>query len=309
MTGYQPVWRDGNVVTAGERDCSDRYEALRPALAEIGRPFTTMDLGAAQGYFSTRAAHDFDCSVTAVDHNSALSAAKSDRVTPVIKRVGLADLRAMPRHDVILALSILHHFADWRSALRQIRACREFAVIEVPHPDEKWMRSAASRRHLRAIHDAVAKVATKKLGEFERTGRDGSRRLRPMYLVPGTVVQIEGAVFGGSGTCSRKLPEFGAGLDKQLGYKPFAGSLNLRSDRQIPDLGKPHVDWVGRRGKRTRRYWFWDAWVGGVALHAMDPAGRGHGPSCIEVVAKDRLRKSLNLRDGSIVKLDVEKNT
>lgn len=309
MSAYQPVWRDGAVVAGGERDCADRYGAIRDVLADVAEdvPVTVLDVGAAQGYFSVRAAEDFGCRVTAVDSDRRLADAASERVRTCIRRVDPPALRAMARHDVVLALSVLHHFADWRAALRQIRACRRWAIVEVPHPGERWMRSAAARGELRQIHDAVERVAVRRLGEFERTGRDGSRHQRPMYLVPGTIRTFTGTVFAGSGTCSRKLtPKLHArGLDRQLGYQPYPGSLNLRCDHAV-DLGTPAVNWPGQVGGKRRPYWFWPAWVGKVACHAMDPAGRGHGPDCIEVVAPVKLRDRLKLADGSAVRIDIE---
>ncbi|SFD14329.1 DUF120 domain-containing protein [Streptomyces aidingensis] len=307
MTSYQPVWRGGQAVAEGERECADRWEPIREVLAAVEQPFTVLDLGAAQGYFSARAAEEFGCRVSAIDSDRAVAQAASSLVTPYVRRVDASGLRHMARHDVVLALSVLHHFGDWRAVLRQVRACRRWAVVEVPHPGERWLRSAAARHQLAAIHDAVAAVAERRLGEFERTGRDGSRHMRPMYLLRGTVRTVEGEVFGGSGTCSRKLrPHLhAAGLDRELGYQPFPGSLNLRC-KEPPVLGAPAVNWPGRVGGKSRPYWFWEAWVGKLAVHAMDPAGRGHGPDCIEVVAPVRLRDRLSLADGDTVRLDVE---
>jgi hypothetical protein len=311
LSTYQPTWQDGAVVAAGERECADRYEVIRGVLAAVAQdgPFTTLDLGAAQGYFATRAAEDFDCQVTAVDSDRRLAAAASQRVRTSIQRIDAVGMRRMARHDVVLALSVLHHFRDWPVILNQVRACRRWAVIEVPHPGERWMRSAAARHQLGALHDAVAAVATRRLGEFERTGRDGSRHLRPMFLVPGTIRTVTGTVFSGSGTCSRKLrPDLHArGLDKHLGYQPYPGSLNLRCEEPV-ELGAPAVNWPGKIGSKKRPYWFWPAWIGKHACHAMDPAGRGHGPNCIEVVAPTKLRDTFKLGDGDTLRIDVEAN-
>jgi riboflavin kinase len=291
----------------GERACADRYQAIKRVLSMLPTPFTLLDFGANAGYFARRTVEDFDAVATAVDDHRGLPAAASENLVVVNKRLDVNGMRMLPRHDVALALSVLHHIADWPRMLDQIRACRQFAVIEVPHPDERWMRSAAARHQLREIHDTVAGLASARLGTFQRTGRDGSNHARPMFLVPGTLERIEGTVFSGSGTCGRKLTPalHGRGLDRELGYQPFPGSLNLRLDVDNDALGDPHIDWPGTVNGKKRPYWFWPAWVDGLACHAMIPATRGHGPNHVELVAPVRLRDQLDLNDGDTLMVDV----
>lgn len=307
--GYQPTLRDGRVVHPGERDCADRYEPIRDLLAEATGPLAVLDLGAYTGYFATRVTEDLPhAHVTAVDPRPEIRQAASNQITVIQRRMDAAALRALPRRDVVLALSVLHHLPDWRRALGWLRACRRWLIVEVPHPAERWMRSAAARLELPALHDAVAKLAVRKLGDFERTGRDGSHHLRPMYLIPGNLTAMSGVVFAGSGTCSRKLtPQLHArGLNKALGYQPLPGSLNLRCDQRV-DLGQPVVNWPGTVNGRHRPYWFWPAWRGDLPLHAMIPASRGHGPNHVELVAPVRLRDRLNLHDGDVVTVEVQR--
>lgn len=300
------------MVADGERSDSDaRYNAIADQLDELD-VFSVLDLGAAEGYFTARIAHDFGCVVTAIDDNARLAelnTAPNGPVHVINRRVTSGYLEAMPRDDVVVALSVLHHFKDWRAVLRWVIACREFAIIEVPHPKERWLRSAPARHELAAIHDAVAGLpGAVKIAEHERVGRDRTRHARPMFRVPGTVRSAAGTVFSGSKTCSRKLPEHGRGLADQLGYTPFWGSLNLKLDRVL-HLGTPELDWRGRsvRG-RTRDYQFWNAWLDDdeTPIHAMQPGRRGHGPDCIELVSGVKLRDALGLVDGSEVYLDVE---
>lgn len=307
MVSYQPTWRDGAVLAAGERECADRYEPIRDLLATIDGPFTVLDLGAHSGYFAARIVADFpQARVTAADPRPEIHQAAADRVAVDQRRMDAAALRALPRHDVVLALSVLHHLPDWRQALPWLAACHRWLVAEVPHPGERWMRSAAARHELPALHDAVAAPAQRKLGEFTRTGRDGSHHRRPMYLTAGNVTTLSGTAFSGSGTCSRKLrPELHArGLDRKLGYQPHPGSLNLHCDSPV-ELGRPVVNWPGTVNGKNRPYWFWPAWIGSTPVHAMDPAGRGHGPTCVELVAPTRLRDTLRIADGDRVTVEV----
>jgi CTP-dependent riboflavin kinase len=67
--------------------------------------------------------------------------------------------------------------------------------------------------------------------------------------------------------------------------------------------------WPGLVRGRTRPYWFWPAWLNGRPVHALDPAGRGHGPDSVEVVAPVRLRDRLGLVDGDTVTLEVARDS
>lgn len=307
--GYQPEWRDGQVVSEGERASSDRYDPIYHILSQIDGPFSVLDFGANAGYFSQRIAADFPhASITAVDSYSDINRVASDQIQVINRRMGASEIRAMPRFDVVLALSVLHHMKDWRESLVWLEACRRFLIAEMPHPDEKWMRSAAARHELKPMHDIVSKRANMMLGDFERVGRDGSVHRRPMFAVNGTIRTITGTIFSGSGTCSRKLKPnlHAAGIDKELGYQPFPGSLNLRCEYNV-DLGKPVINWPGRvkPGGRSRPYWFWPAWVGDHACHAMVPGPRGHGPDSIELVSPVSIRNRFGYIDGDQLTVDI----
>lgn len=290
-----------------ERECADRYKVIKRVLALLPTPFRLLDFGAHTGWFARRVVGDFDSVVTAVDDYGGLRGTASEQLVVVNRRLTAGDLRQLPRHDVALALSVLHHCKDWRRLLEQIRACRQFAIIEVPHPKERWMRSAAARHELAEIHDTVAGLASARLGTFTRTGRDGSVHHRPLFLVPGSLERVEGTVFAGSGTCGRKLtPALHArGLDRELGYQPYPGSLNLRMGVANDFLGAPAVDWPGVVKSKTRPYQFWPAWLDNRPVHVMVPGTRGHGPNHIELVAPVKLRDELGLDDGDTVTVDV----
>jgi len=306
---YQDVWTDGKLVRQGERDCASRYEAVRSVAKTLPAPFNALDLGAHLGYFSTRLVEDFDCDVTAIDDYEPLGWAQSYRLRVVNQRVGARWLSQQKRHDLTLALSVLHHMPDWRDVLDELTACRYYSIIEVPHPDERWFRKAAARHDVTEIYEAVRdRSVGALLGEFERVGKDRKTYLRPMFLLPGRVQTHVGKVFTGSGANSRWMLSFGDDLPRQLGYIPFWGSLNIR----LPEnhsLGPPAIDYVGRRGNRTRDYQFWRAWIRDIPCHVMIPGDRHHGPDTLEIVASTKLRDRYDLADGDTLPIDIEVNT
>ena len=298
---YQDLWRDGELLAAGSRDCRGRYDLVAATLPK--GPFTVLDVGAYTGYFSIRVTEEFEATATAVDDFAGLAGAASDRVAVIRRRLGPRGLDALPRHDVVLALSVLHHMQDWQSALRALRACRSHLVIEVCHPDERWMRAAASRHEVAAQYKAASSVpGARLLGTSPRLGRDGVTYPRAMFLVPGTVRTLTGQAFTGSGSCSRNMPRYDRGLGAKLGYEPFPGSLNLRMPAPHA-LGRPALAWVGAK-QRDRQ--FWRAWVEDLPCHAHVPGRRNHGPDVLELVAPVCLRERLRLKDGDQVTFDVE---
>ena len=65
MTSFQDQRLHGVTIDKGQRDCATRYALIKAALPPWTRPFTMLDLGAAQGYFGLRFAedHPYCCAV------------------------------------------------------------------------------------------------------------------------------------------------------------------------------------------------------------------------------------------------------
>ena len=66
----QDVIVDNVVVQTGLSDCQRYYNAIKPILDRYKRPITVLDLGAGQGYFSFRIAHDYDSTCVMVEDNN-----------------------------------------------------------------------------------------------------------------------------------------------------------------------------------------------------------------------------------------------
>jgi hypothetical protein len=298
---YQDLWRGGRKLASGGRECAGRYDLLAATLPL--EPFSLLDVGAYTGYFSVRVAEEFPATVTAVDDCPGLADAAGERVIVIPRRLRIAELYALARHDVVLALSVLHHFADWRAALRALLACRSHLIIEICDPQERWMRSAASRRDVAAQHQTISMLpGAEQLGFSPRIGRDGITYQRPIYRLPGTIQTLTGEAFTGSGWCSRNMPRYDVGLGAKLGYEPFPGSLNVRLPAPH-SLGQPALNWSGARSRDRQ---FWRAWVGELACHAHVPGKRNHGPDVLELVAPVKLRERFGIVDGDPVTFDVE---
>ncbi len=143
MTTYQDVIIGGKVQSRGARLCDVRYQALRPLLSQYKRPITVLDLGAGEGYFSFSIAREFNSVVVMVDDSQHLQELASvnnlDNVIHLKHRVSPLDLFQLSfceHFDVVLALSVLHHFENWQSAAEAVFQLGDNIFIEVPNRRE-----------------------------------------------------------------------------------------------------------------------------------------------------------------------------
>lgn len=56
---YQDIVIGSEIHQIGTDQCEPRYQLIKPVFEQLNRPFSLLDLGAAQGYFSIRVANDF----------------------------------------------------------------------------------------------------------------------------------------------------------------------------------------------------------------------------------------------------------
>lgn len=309
---YQDLRVARGVVTEGRRECSARYEAIRVALSKLRRPFTVLDLGAAQGYFAERLAEDFGAVVTAVDTGPVRRRKRYPRGSVAWKqeRLSGANVAQWGGFDVVLALSLLHHIPDWPRMLEALPTiARRALFLEVPHPEEK-LRVAPARGELPRLLEAVQGLGGHVIG---RTGGIYDRaKKRELHLVRRPGVRLLGVVSSGGGRHSVFSNQFRGKLRPRIGYLMVPGSLNVRLEGGVDAaalLGPPAVVYVQQRPVRDKQtdcpYHYWPARFGGVAGHVMIPVDRAHGPDFLELIAPVHLRTHLALKDGDALSIEV----
>lgn len=307
--GYQDeLGEDGEVISKGYRDCEERYEAIAHEVAALRRPFTVLDLGAAEGYFALRLTRDFGARVVAVDSRQVVRAVEGKVAAVRVADVDADAVHKLGSFDVVLALSFLHHVPDWRRMLERLdRSFRSRLFIEVPHPGER-LRDALNRNALPVIDAAVRARGVRRIADTPAVwDRDLTRGL---YVKERAGLPVVGEVFGGSGNNGRHVPRFVHELEPVLGYRPFPGSLNLRTRwafRLGPYAGEFVDESRGRGGRRGGDYQLWPARVDGYdgPVHVIRPGERGHGRYSLELWAPDKLRDVLKLKDGDTVTVRV----
>lgn len=151
---YQDIIINNVVVSPGVRECANRYEALHTFLKNYNRPFTMLDIGASQGYFSFRAAHDFpDSSCVMIEGGYSaewqiaqqlqdLCQLNTDlkNITFLQKKISVDELIQLghcEHFDVTLLFNIAHHFGPlWKDLLDAIFALGDHVIIETPTAQE-----------------------------------------------------------------------------------------------------------------------------------------------------------------------------
>jgi len=143
---YNGMWVKGKLVQEGERITESRYELIRSFCRHFGRPFSVLDIGAAEGYFTFRLAEDFPGVFTAIEcdkQRHLLDLCKENDNDKVILMEALLDYESLQRlaavnhFDVVLALNIVHHFDEhFQKVVDTIMSMCSYCFFEHPDPKE-----------------------------------------------------------------------------------------------------------------------------------------------------------------------------
>ena len=187
---YQETWIRGRPTgEPSQRPCAPRYAMIEGFLQNYNRKFSLFDLGANLGYFSFRAAEDFDATCIMVDNRPDLAPLlRQNRglntvwLNARLSPDQLAALTMCESFDVALALSVLHHFGDqWLLVLAALRRMADWVIVEIPAADDEGSVNGHLGGPMREHIEAIEGVEL--LMEFPS---HKSGRMRPMFLIPGT---------------------------------------------------------------------------------------------------------------------------
>jgi hypothetical protein len=151
---YQDIIIHNQVVSSGTDLCAPRYDLIKPILDLYRRPFTVLDLGAAQGYFSFSIAHDYPhSSCVMIDANTSFYSYSRhgdmlydlcllnrhlDNICYLNKSITLPDLIFLNRNehfDVVFALLVVHLMYDnlntQKKVIEQLLRLGDNVILEV----------------------------------------------------------------------------------------------------------------------------------------------------------------------------------
>lgn len=149
---YQDIIINNTLLDFGSYMCAQRYDVIKKYIFDkYQRIFTVLDLGASEGYFSFRAAHDYKAVCVMIEGTYAAQSKEEtadiledlcqensslDTVMLLKKHVSVADLKCLEEtehFDVVLALNFISHFGTkWKEALDCILTMGNHVIIETP---------------------------------------------------------------------------------------------------------------------------------------------------------------------------------
>lgn len=231
---YQDIFVNGQILKTGVRICEPRFELIEDFLfKKFNRPFTLIDLGAAQGYFSLNAAYKYNCCSVMVEGNNHYAnflkylCEKNDQVPAKIllhKQIDSHFLQLLSRgehFDVVLALNVLHHLGqDWQECLDHILNLGEHIIIETPSGKDK----GACGIYNADIEKYLNEIGAQIIGRFSRhTDSMNNGIMYYIYRKKETVVQKYLLDFYWLGPKNSYL------IDSTLDYKKFTKFDNIQN--------------------------------------------------------------------------------
>ncbi len=146
---YQDIWLNGTMIEKGERECEQRYQVIKSYLQDK-RVQSVLDIGANMCYFGIRLSEDFGCGVVAFEFHQfekrkeIVDQQRGDKITFIKKKLKFKNILDLPRFDVILALSVLHHVQEPIGAwIGRLRSRCDHLIIE--HAENDSTRPAVRK--------------------------------------------------------------------------------------------------------------------------------------------------------------------
>ncbi|MGA2332490.1 MAG: hypothetical protein ABSG75_12080 [Syntrophales bacterium] len=204
---YQDIVINNVVVknaSGNHYDNETRYNIIQKVLNKYSRPFDILDIGASQGYYSFRAAHDYDCVCVMIEGDNQeypmvgkqlLDLCKAnDSLENIIllnKHVIPEDLQKLSEceyFDVVLALNIIHWLGSrWKEVTDAILDLGNNIIIETPPQEDSASQEANFIR--KSIEEYLVFRNAKILGKAPRHTSDG--KMSTIYLIESEKTKIE----------------------------------------------------------------------------------------------------------------------
>ena len=217
-------------------------------------------------------------------------------------------------------LAALKHVALAGALDRPVEVTTEELADRLDVPRE------AARRCLRRLRDAGHLASRGDDGSRLRVTRDGRTALAREYVDyhrlfgPARPLRLSGEVTEGVGEANGfvSLPGYAEQFGDRLGYEPFHGTLNVAVDdeseadsHRLAALGGVRIDGWEDDGRTYGGVTCYPARVETAdgreygPAHVLVPDRTHHDASELEVLAPDKLRDELDLRDGDGVTVRV----
>lgn len=171
-TSYQDIIVENKTILLGTNICPPRYELIKPILNLYNRPFSLLEIGAAQGYFSFNIAHDYPHSIcTMIEGSAVIYPDRGDilgdlcylnrhlkNIIYIKKKVDLTDFQLLNQnkhYDIIFAFLVIHQittdFEQQKEIINNLFLLGDNVIIEVANNVDKrltrYVESLSKERH------------------------------------------------------------------------------------------------------------------------------------------------------------------
>jgi len=284
---YQDIRVHGKTISYGRRECESRYEAILPFLMRYKNreSFTVLDFGANYGYFSWRIKEDFpNAKITMVDGRPLLELLfainETEGMELFSEGMQLERIREFSKDhhfDLILLMSVLHHFESPEEIFDAFQAMGETILLETDYPNQPCFTGLEGR-----IHDYIITKNPIQINKWIEHDR-------PLYYFNDEIA-VRGIVESGSGVARENIPHFNWIFD-WFGKKFFPGTLNLWLSKGIDFK---HI-------LKINSYSFMQMYLNGFPLLSIKDTKSNPPKTFLELISSDNLREKFNLKDGDEV--------
>jgi hypothetical protein len=171
---YQP-YRDEPY----QRECEDRYAPIYELAKKFNRSFSVLDVGANYGWFGHRLVNDFpNCVYFGIDNKPIDPHPRIHHMPCHVAGEGLRVMAECEQFDIVLGLSVLHHFPDYDKVYEAMRNLGWWSFFEIPGHDD--IHALAPDRHQGIIKLFEGEVPVKWFPSHV------SDSWRPMYALENT---------------------------------------------------------------------------------------------------------------------------
>jgi SAM-dependent methyltransferase len=182
---YQDIIINDEVISKGVRSSSERYRIVSMVASTWKRPITILDIGANLGFFTVKLAKNFDSTVVALEGvygdwlQEILEANHLENIVLLKKVFSLDDLRKLAEvehFDLVLALSVVHHFDnEYDEIIDVIKSLGDISLIELANEKDACGQNV--------VRNSYIPKESKLLGYYDSHLEDGKR---PMFLLEGS---------------------------------------------------------------------------------------------------------------------------
>lgn len=247
---YQDIIVNNQITSPGIRESASRYAAIKEHLNKYKRPFTVLDIGAAQGYFSFRSAHDFphssavmiegeylNVSFNASNKLEELCALNTDRKNIIYlkKHMLPSDFKRLAQcehFDVVLCLNVIHHFGkEWQTVAQAVFKMGDYVIIETPPSTDKVFMNNSE---VKAIEDFLKAKKGTVIAQTPRHTDPSAMALMQIFETPKKELPVKHWFYGNTAREEGVSYEIESTFEKKNLLKKHLGKV--RKSEWLPGI-------------------------------------------------------------------------